>query len=77
MRTTINLDDDVEPAIRQLAHDRGQAVGKVVSELVRRALAPSQKSRAKSRNGFPLFDSARGTRAVTSADVKRALEDYP
>jgi len=53
MRTTLDLDDDVLQAAKELAATRGTTAGKIVSELVRTALAPRRV--ARSRNGVPLL----------------------
>jgi hypothetical protein len=53
MRTTLDLDDDVLQAAKELASVRGTTAGKVMSELVRAALAPTSKERV--RNGVPLL----------------------
>jgi len=53
MRTTLDLDDDVLQAAKELAATRGTTAGKIVSELVRTALAPGRV--ARSRNGVPLL----------------------
>lgn len=55
MRTTIDLDDDLLQAARELASLRGVTIGRAVSDLVRRALAPS--SRTPLRNGVPVLPS--------------------
>jgi predicted CopG family antitoxin len=38
MRTTLNIDDDVLEAVRQIARAEKKSVGKVMSELVRKAM---------------------------------------
>jgi hypothetical protein len=53
MRTTLDLDDDVLQAAKELAATRGTTAGRIVSELVRSALAPGRV--ARSRNGVPLL----------------------
>lgn len=53
MRTTLDLDEDVLAAAKELAAARGTTAGKVVSELARKSLTPSGTSRA--RNGVPLL----------------------
>jgi len=55
MRTTLDLDDDVLLAAKELAAARGTTAGKVVSELVRQALTPRRTARV--RNGVPLLSS--------------------
>jgi hypothetical protein len=53
MRTTLDVDDDVLQAAKELAAIRGMTMGQVVSELIRKALAPARA--ARSRNGVPLL----------------------
>lgn len=53
MRTTLDLDMDVLLAAKELAATRGTTAGKVVSDLVRKALTPTSSARV--RNGVPLL----------------------
>jgi hypothetical protein len=53
MRTTLDLDEDVLQAAKELAAIRGTTAGKIVSELARKALEPGRA--ARSRNGVPLL----------------------
>jgi hypothetical protein len=53
MRTTLELDDDLLTAAKQLAMQQGATVGQVISQLARQAL--TLKTPAKVRNGVPLF----------------------
>lgn len=53
MRTTLDIDDDVLQAAKELAALRGMTAGQVVSDLARRALSPSGAHRM--RNGVPLL----------------------
>lgn len=53
MRTTLDLDEDVLQAAKEIAAARGTTAGKVVSELARKALTPARASRV--RNGVPLL----------------------
>ena len=52
MRTTLDLDDDVLQAAKEIAAAQGTTAGKVLSDLARKALAPA---RMKIRNGVPLL----------------------
>jgi hypothetical protein len=45
MRTTLDLDDDVFQAAKELAATRGTTAGEIVSELVRTARAPGRVAR--------------------------------
>jgi Arc/MetJ family transcription regulator len=40
MRTTIAIDDDVLAAVRAIARQRNETIGKIVSELARHSLRP-------------------------------------
>ena len=53
VRTTLDLDDDVLLAAKELAVARGTTAGKVVSDLVRQALTPPRAARL--RNGVPVL----------------------
>jgi hypothetical protein len=53
VRTTLDLDDDVLQAAKEIASSRGSTAGKVLSELARKALAPARITRT--RNGVPLL----------------------
>lgn len=60
MRTTIDIEDDVLQAARELAQREGSTAGRVISALARRGLAtPAKKARAthKTRSGVPLLPS--------------------
>ena len=54
MRTTLDLDDDILQAAKELAAARGSTAGKVLSELARRGLAREGES-GQVRNGVPLL----------------------
>jgi hypothetical protein len=53
MRTTLDLDEDVLQAVKELAEVRGLTAGKVLSELARKGLEPA--ARPAVRNGVPLL----------------------
>jgi tRNA/tmRNA/rRNA uracil-C5-methylase (TrmA/RlmC/RlmD family) len=73
MRTTLEIDDDVLLAAKELAAAQGSTAGKVLSELARKAL---KTSRAPARrNGVPLLPPRKGARPVTSATVAALLDD--
>jgi len=73
MRTTLDLDEDVLQAAKELAAARGSTAGKIVSELVRKALAPPETGRV--RNGVPLLPRRPpGAAKPTMALVNRLRE---
>ena len=53
VRTTLDIDDDVLEAAKELAANRRSTTGKVLSDLARQALAPRRGARI--RNGVPLL----------------------
>jgi hypothetical protein len=53
MRTTLDIDDDLLHLAKGAARQSGTTIGRVVSDLVRKALEP--KNAPKMRNGVPLF----------------------
>ncbi len=55
VRTTLDLDDDVLQAVKDLAGLHGVTAGKMLSDLARQGLAP-RGSAPKVRNGVPLSD---------------------
>ena len=68
MRTTINLDEDVFQVVRSYAESRSLALGKAVSELVRRGLKAPM--RTKVVNGFHVIDLPPDSPRITSERVK-------
>ena len=73
MRTTLDLDDDVLQAAKEIAATRGESAGRVVSDLLKKALAPAQSP--KTRNGVPLITRVRNAPPLTMAAVNRMLEE--
>ena len=74
MRTTLDIDDDVLSAAKELAAAQKSTAGQVISDLARRALigAPSVET-PEYRNGFRLLPRT-GT-VITSEMVEKWLEE--
>ena len=72
MRTTLSIDDDVMPLVQQYAKSRSVALGKAVSELVRRGLSLPRPTRTV--NGLEVFDLPADSPRVTT-ELVRALEN--
>ncbi len=53
MRTTLEIDDDVLQAAKEIAANRATTAGRVLSDLARKALEPRRAPRV--RNGVPLM----------------------
>ncbi|MGE5345964.1 MAG: CopG family transcriptional regulator [Acidithiobacillales bacterium] len=74
MRTTLDIDDDVLEAAKELAASRSTTAGRVLSELARRALRPRRTPRV--RNGVPLLPRRpKGAPRPTMALVNRLRDD--
>lgn len=72
MRTTLTIDDDVLSAAKAIAQQHHTSVGKVVSDLARRAL---RRPRAPtSRNGVLLLPVS-DPKAVITLETVNALRD--
>jgi hypothetical protein len=69
MRTTLSLDDDVFQLVKRYAENRSLAMGKALSDLVRRGLSAPVKTRVV--NGLVVFDIPEDSGTVTSELVKR------
>lgn len=76
MRTTLNLAEDVLWATKELAAQRGVPMGQVVSELVRKGLAPKE-DRTVTRNGIHLLPPRDDARPVSLAVVNALRDDEP
>lgn len=73
MRTTLDIDEDVLVAAKELARRESRTAGAVISELSRRALSGgvpvAARSAKRNASGFRPFAS-RG-RVVTNADIDK------
>jgi hypothetical protein len=74
MRTTLELDDDLLQIARELAAQRRTTMGRIVSDLARKALDPGDSPRT--RNGVPLFTPKPGARKP-SLQLVNQLRDQP
>jgi hypothetical protein len=72
MRTTLDLDEDVVTAARELAALEGRTLGTVISELARRGLTPA---RIEAEDGLPVIRVPAGTPPITPEMVRRALDE--
>ncbi|HEV7569901.1 MAG TPA: CopG family transcriptional regulator [Thermoanaerobaculia bacterium] len=75
MRTTLDVDDDVLQAAKEIAVNRGTTAGRVLSDLARKALEPTES--VEVRNGVPLMPRRpKGSPPLTMELVNR-LRDEP
>jgi len=75
MRTTLDIEDDVLLAVKELSRQRHEPAGRLVSALVRKALLPKVKGR--DRNGVPLFPAKSGAGVVTMDLINRLRDETP
>jgi hypothetical protein len=75
VRTTLEIDDDILLAAKELAAAQKKTAGKVLSELARRGLRGERAAEERVRNGFDLLP--RGPAVVTVELVERLLEEEP
>lgn len=74
MRTTLSLDDDLLQDVKRYAESRSLALGKAVSELVRRALTTPRPTRVDSVTGLRVFDLPPDSPRVTTKKVRELDE---
>jgi hypothetical protein len=72
VRTTLDLDEDVVRAARELATDTRRSLGSVISELARRGLTPAQ---VETDGDLPVIRVPAGTPPITPEMVRRGVEE--
>jgi hypothetical protein len=73
MRTTLDIDEDILQAAKELAAQQRTTAGKVLSNLARKALSPDHA--IELRNGVPLLPPREGEGVVTVDEVQRLRDD--
>jgi hypothetical protein len=73
MRTTVDLDDDVLAVARALAAAERRSLGKVVSDLIRRGLAP--RPVVDDDELFPVVRVGPKAAPITAEKVRAALDE--
>jgi hypothetical protein len=73
MRTTLSIDDDTFEQLKVYAQSRDIALGKAVSELVRRGLHAPLQTRVV--NGFHVVDLPPGSPSVRLEHVRKLQEE--
>ena len=77
MRTTLDIDDDVLQAAKEIASNKGSTAGKVISDLARKGLQPA-KPWARVRNGVPLLGPRHpGDPILTVEFINRLRDEEP
>jgi hypothetical protein len=77
MRTTLDIDDPILEAVKELARRQGLTAGRVASDLIRRALtAPAAPSPgARSTHGFRPFPATDTGERVSNEQVNRLRDN--
>lgn len=77
MRTTLDIEDDVLQAAKELARRDGSTAGRVLSELARRGLAGAARGtrgRPRLRTGVPVLPSRGGLMTMEQVQQLRDEE---
>ncbi len=75
MRTTLNIDEDILMAAREIAKRKGISIGRALSDLARQALTP--ESATDTRNGVPFFPRQEDAGVVTLELVNQLRDENP
>ena len=74
MRTTLDIEDDVLQAAKELARKEGSTAGAVISRLARDGLQRPMQSKLKVKNGIPVFP-ARPGEVITLEHIQKIREE--
>lgn len=72
VRTTLEIDDDLMAAARELAGIEGRSIGSVVSDLIRKGLTPVK---VDAEDGLPVIRVPAGSTPITPEMVRRGLDE--
>jgi hypothetical protein len=75
MRTTLEIDDDVMLAAREMARLKNQGIGRAISDLARRGLAPEACPVVELQDGIPVWKHGPGAVTVTSEMVRNLADE--
>ena len=75
VRTTVDIEDDVLLATRELAQQRGVSMGKILSDPARQSLTRSAPG--DTRDGVPLFPISPESGVVTLELVNKLRDEGP
>ena len=75
MRTTLDLEEDVLLAAKEIARQRGNTIGQVVSDLARQAL--TRRAPVSKKHGLPQFPVQPNAGVVTLALVNHLRDETP
>jgi hypothetical protein len=75
MRTTLEINDDVMQAAKEMARLKNQGIGRAISDLARRGLAPEVSPVVETEDGIPVWKHGPGAVVVTSEMVRNLADD--
>jgi hypothetical protein len=75
MRTTVDLEDYILMAAKEIARQRGVTIGKVLSDLARQAM--TRQPVGEERDGVPLFPVQPNAGVVTLEMVNQLRDETP
>jgi hypothetical protein len=75
MRTTLDIDDSVLMAAKEVAGAQGVSAGSIISEWARRGLAQPSAGRRVAKSGFPVFAVPSDAKPLTTATVNSLIDD--
>jgi hypothetical protein len=75
MRTTLDIDDDILKAVKEIASNRGSTAGRVLSDLARAVLETATP--APIRNGVPLLPRRPAGNPKPTMGLVDRLRDEP
>ncbi len=75
MRTTLDIDDDVMQAAREIARLKNQGVSRAISDLARRGLVIEKAPVIEVCDGIPIWIHGPGALAVTNELVRNLAHD--
>jgi len=75
MRTTLEIDDSILAAAKEIASASNSSAGAVISDLARKGLSVTSGQTSQRKAGFPIFTVPADAKPLTSATVKSILSD--
>jgi hypothetical protein len=75
VRTTLDIDDAILAAAKEIAGANKSSAGAVISELARKGLSISATGTDRTKSGFPIFAVGSEAKPLSSAVVKSILSD--
>jgi hypothetical protein len=76
MRTTLDIDQDILLAAKEIARDQGVSAGKALSDLARKGLIGPPLT-WETKNGVPQLPIQPGARVVTMELVNKLRDEAP